>query len=46
MTSPKQKIIIHQNYETETMLMYQQHPVGIKLSYLHVNNFFCLKKYV
>lgn len=30
MTSPKQKIIMHQNYETETMLMYLQHPVGIK----------------
>ena len=35
---------MHQNYETATMLMYQQHPVGIKLSY--VNNFFFLKKYV
>ena len=35
---------MHQNYETETMLMYQQHPVGIKLFY--VKNFFCLKKYV
>lgn len=30
MTSPKQKIIMHQNYETETMLMYLQHPVGMK----------------
>ena len=30
MTSPKQKIIMHQNYETVTMLMYLQHPVGMK----------------
>ena len=44
MTSPKQKKIMLYNYETETVLMYQQHPVGIKLSY--VKNFFCLKKYV
>ena len=40
----KTKKTMHQNYAMETLLMYQQHPVGIKLPY--VKNFFCLKKYV